>query len=303
MDAPTPTPDRSGFADEYPFDSHWLDLDGHAYHYIDEGSGPVLLMVHGNPTWSFAWRRLVTDLSRDHRVVAVDHIGCGFSAKPTQYPYHLSQHATNLETLIERLDLAEVTLCAHDWGGAIGMTAAARQPDRFSRFVLSNTAAFRSQRIPWRIAACRIPFLGALGVRGLNLFSRAALQMAVSSRSSLSASARAGYLAPYDSWDHRVAIHQFVIDIPTRPAHPSYATLLDTEQHLSQFAEHPVLLAWGLQDWCFTPAFLEEFQRRFPQARTVEMPHAGHYLFEDAPEELLAAIRSFVRDYPLTPPC
>ena len=143
-------PSREGFADEYPFESHWLDLDGVRMHFVDEGprDGEPVLCVHGNPTWSFIWRRLIRELSPQRRVIAVDHIGCGFSDKPQEYPYRLEQHVTNLRRLIESLDLQNITLVGHDWGGCIGMGAATEVPDRFCRFVLLNTGAFRSQRIP-----------------------------------------------------------------------------------------------------------------------------------------------------------
>lgn len=294
---------RHGIAGEYPFDSHWLDLDGVRYHYIDEGNeaspgdndvaGP-LLFVHGNPTWSFAWRNLVRSLSPEFRCIAVDHVGCGISDKPQQYPYTLEQHVQNLVEVLERLDLQDVTLVGHDWGGCIGMGAASRQPDRFSRFVLMNTAAFRSRRIPWRIAVCRWPLLGPLGVRGFNLFSRAALRMAIAPGTHLSEAVRAGFLAPYDSWAHRVAVHRFVEDIPLRAEHPSYGTLVGIEESLERFRDRPFLFVWGMQDWCFTPLFLHEWLERFPGAEVLRLPNASHYLFEDAPEECAARIREFL---------
>ncbi len=299
MDNASPQPSRDGFADEYPFESHRLNLDGVGYNYVDEGEGPVVLMVHGNPTWSFAWRAYIRELSSDHRVIAVDHVGCGFSDKPADYPYCLDQHAKNLLALVDHLGLNQITLCGHDWGGAIGMTAATRRPTQFSRFILANTAAFRSGKIPLRISVCRTPILGAMGVRGLNLFSIAAMRMAVADSSRLSAAARAGYLAPYDNWEHRVAIHRFVQDIPLRPSHPSYQTLLDTENGLAQFTGHPVLLTWGERDWCFTTEFLDEFERRFPSARTLRFADAGHLLFEEVPDQVLAGIRKFLADFPL----
>ena len=290
---------RIGFEEEYPFESRFLDLAGLRYHYVDEGSGPVMLMVHGNPTWSFAWRAYIREFSVDHRVIAVDHIGCGFSDKPVDYCYRLAQHSDNLVALVDRLGLQQITLCAHDWGGAIGMTAATLRPERFSRFVLANTAAFRSQRLPLRIACCRIPGIGALLVRGLNLFSRAALRMAVADPAVLTAAARAGYLAPYDSWGNRIAVHRFVQDIPISPHHPSHDLLARTEAGLEQFANHPLLLTWGQRDWCFTTDFLEEFQRRFPAAETLSFPEAGHYVFEDALPEVLEGIRGFLQRHPL----
>lgn len=285
---------REGFEDEYPFESHWFEVDGHVQHYIDEGEGPVLLMVHGNPTWSFAWRRLIKDLSHDYRVVAVDHLGCGFSEKPQdRRVYTLHEHIQRLASLVRLLGLQQITLFAHDWGGAIGMGCAGRLADRFQRFVLMNTGAFRSQAIPFRIALCRIPVLGTLGDRGLNLFARAALTMAV--EKPLSPAARAGFIAPYDSWSNRIAVHEFVQDIPLGPSHRSHATLMEVELSLEQFRDHPMQLVWGMKDWCFTPRdFLSEFCRRFPNAHSLELPRAGHYVFEDAPVELLKQVRIFL---------
>lgn len=295
-------PSRSGFESEYPFASRFFDLRGLKYHALDEGTGEPLLCVHGNPTWSFAWRNIVREFSPRYRVLAVDHIGCGFSDKPAVYAYTLAQHIDNLCEFIVARDLRQITLLAHDWGGAIGMGAAARLPARFARFVLFNTAAFRSPRIPLRIALCRWPWLGTLALRGFNLFSRAALRMAVTNPTGITAAIRQGYLAPYDSWANRIAVDRFVKDIPLSPAHPSYATLEQVEAGLAQFTDRPMLLVWGMQDWCFAPPFLEEFQRRFPTAETLSLPQAGHYVFEDAPREIHARLHQFLEEHPLSGP-
>ncbi|HVJ68408.1 MAG TPA: alpha/beta fold hydrolase [Caulifigura sp.] len=287
-------PASSDWSAEYPFAPHFLDLGGLKYHYVDEGAGPTILFVHGNPTWSFAWRNLLKDLSRDYRVIAVDHIGCGKSDKPQQYDYILENHVSNLTTLIDRLDLRDVTLVGHDWGGCIGMGAAGRRADRFQRFILMNTAAFRSRRIPLRIAVCRIPFLGAAAVRGLNAFAGSALWMAVEHPQEFSAAARAGFIAPYDTWANRIATHEFVKDIPLSPSHRSYRTLVGIEEGLAQFRDRPMLLLWGEKDWCFTLEFLNEWQQRFPGAKTITYPDAGHYVFEDARDRMLNDVRSFL---------
>ena len=290
---------RAGFEVEYPFPSKFLDLDGLRYHYVDEGQGELLLCVHGNPTWSFAWRNFIKDLSRDYRVLAIDHIGCGFSDKPQAYEYRLARHIENLSRFIAGLDLEKITLFAHDWGGAIGMGAAANLPERFSRFVLFNTAAFRSRHLPWRIAVCRWPLLGPLGVRGLNLFARAALRMAVCKRERMTPAVRAGFLAPYVSWHDRVAILRFVQDIPMSAAHPSYPTLVSIEERLNLFVDRPMLFVWGMRDWCFTPAFLDEFMRRFPHGEALRLAEAGHYVFEDAYEEIILRLRHFLQAHPI----
>ncbi|MCA9073510.1 MAG: alpha/beta fold hydrolase [Planctomycetaceae bacterium] len=286
--------DQADFDGEYPFAGHVLDIDGHAYHYLDEGTGPVLLLVHGNPTWSFAWRHFVRALSPDYRCIAVDHIGCGLSDKPQDYGYTLANHVSNLTRLIEHLDLRNITLVGHDWGGCIGMGAAVASPERFTRFVLANTAAFRSQAIPLRIAVCRIPLLGALGVRGLNGFARAAITMAAHHHERMTPAVRSGYLAPYDSWANRIATHEFVRDIPLKPSHRSYHTLVEIEEGLSQFVDSPMLLVWGERDWCFTTDFLAEWQRRFPNAEVTRFPEASHYVFEDAREEMLEDLQAFL---------
>ena len=286
---------------EYPFASHWLDLDGLRYHYVEEGpsatdanaSAGTVLAVHGNPTWSFYWRRLILGLQDQRRVVAVDHIGCGLSEKPQQYPYTLAQHRDNLLRLIEQLDLRRITLVAHDWGGAIGLAALLRQTERFERIVLLNTAAFPPPYMPWRIAVCRTPLLGRLAVRGANAFARAAVHMAVA-RQPLSPTAAAGLLAPYGNWHDRVAIDRFVQDIPTRRSHDSYALLEQIGDALPSLSTLPSLLVWGMRDWCFRPECLRHFQSVWPGSGSIELGDCGHYVMEEAPQEVVAGVRDFL---------
>jgi pimeloyl-ACP methyl ester carboxylesterase len=278
----------------YPFESHWLPVGAHRVHYVDEGprdAAGTVLMVHGNPTWSFYWRRYIEDLRGTFRVVAIDHLGCGLSDKPEEGPYRLADHIARLEALVVSLDLKNVTLLLHDWGGAIGMGMAARQPSRIARIGVFNTAAFPSPRMPFRIAVCRLPGIGPLAVRGFNGFAGAAIHMAT--EKGLSPAVRAGLLAPYDSWANRVAVQRFVEDIPLKAAHPSWSTLLEVEQGLAQFADHPVLIGWGDKDWCFTHTFRQDWERRFPGALVVRYADAGHYVLEDAAEALLPIVHAF----------
>jgi len=278
----------------YPFRSHELAIGAHALHYIDEGprdSAPLLL-VHGNPTWSFYWREVIQRFRSRRRVVALDHLGCGLSDKPQDWPYRLEDHIANLERLVLSLDLKRITLGVHDWGGAIGFGFAARHPDRIERLVILNTAAFRSRALPRRIALCRIPLLGAIVVRGLNGFARAAAFMTTTRP--LPQEIRQGYLAPYGSWRDRIAVHRFVQDIPLVPTHPSYDTLLSVERGLPQFRDRPALILWGERDWCFTPAFREEWQRQLPAAQVHAFPGAAHYVLEDARQEALERLGEFL---------
>ena len=287
----------------YPFESHYMQIGGFNLHYIDEkpeeepsGGLPVLLMVHGNPTWSFFFRSLIEKFRTRYRVIAVDHIGCGLSEKPPRsvYPYSLDRRAGDLCRLIKKLNLKDITLIAHDWGGAVGMGAATRLPDRFSRLVLMNTAAFRSQRCPIRIRMGRIPALSRFLIQGMNLFCRAAVRMATNRPEGLSEGVIAGLTAPYNCWKNRVAVCEFVRDVPLSEHHRSYKTLQEIEEKLPLFHDKPVLLLWGVQDWCFPTDFLKRFLTYYPAADVVKLERAGHYLLEDAPEDAGGAIERFL---------
>lgn len=288
-------PSRASWRSLYPFASHELRIDGQRYHYVDEGRGSPLLMVHGNPTWSFYWRNLITGLRDQSRAIAVDHVGCGLSDKPADYPYTLARHVDNLTEFVERLDLRQITLLAHDWGGAIGLGTALRLRDRFARIVLFNTGAFPPPYVPWRILACRTPVVGRIALRGLNLFARAALRMAVLKHDRMTADVRAGLLAPYDNWAHRVAIWRFVRDIPLTRRHPTWRTLAEIEAGLPSLADRPIQLIWGAGDWCFTTACLRRFQQAFPQAESHVLDDAGHYVLEDAHERIVPLVADFLR--------
>ena len=288
----------------YPFESRFLDLGGYRMHYVDEQKGrrpgdaprQTLLMIHGNPTWSFYFRNVIIRFRDKYRCVAPDHVGCGLSDKPgeKEYSYRLEERITDLCRLITELDLRDITLIAHDWGGPVAMGAAVRLPDRFSRLVLMNTAAFLSDRFPFRIRICRAPIFGRLAIQGLNLFTLAALRWAAAKPQNLSRDVRAGLLAPYDNWHNRTAVYRFVDDVPMVEKHPSYQTLLNIENNLTIFRNKPVALIWGMQDWCFSPEFLAKFLQFYPEATVHRLAEAGHYLLEDDPETVLDAIEQFI---------
>lgn len=280
----------------FPWASAELPVPAGTLRYVDEGEGDPIVAVHGNPTWGFYWRALIRHYADRYRVVVPDHIGCGRSDKPQDWPYRLEGHVDNLVRLVEHLDLQRITLVVHDWGGAIGLGMAGRLPERVARLVITNTGAFRSQAIPLSIASCRIPGFGPIAVRGFNAFARAATFR--TTVRPLAPEVKAGLLAPYGTWADRIATLRFVEDIPLAPSHPSYATLVGVEEGLERLRDKPTLIAWGEQDWCFTPAFREEFQRRLPDAEVERYEDAAHYLIEDVPERLLARMDRFLGDHP-----
>ncbi len=291
----------------YPFEHRWLDRNGQSLHYIDEGppagaAAETVVMVHGNPTWSFYYRDLVKALRAEHRCIVPDHIGMGLSSKPGDdaYTYSLENRVNDLEALLDHCGATRgVTLVVHDWGGMIGMAWAVRHPGAIRRLVILNTGAFplpASKPFPWRLALVRTPF-GALLVRAFNMFSRAATR-ACCKRRALTAVERAGYTAPYDSWANRIATLRFVQDIPLRPGDRGYDILKDVESNLHRFAGTPVLVCWGLRDFVFDRHFLAEFRSHWPGAEVHSFDDCGHYILADAASEVIPLIRDFIARKP-----
>jgi cis-3-alkyl-4-acyloxetan-2-one decarboxylase len=264
--------------------------------FLDEGprSDHAALMLHGNPTWSFYYRNLATALSSTRRCVVPDHIGMGLSDAPQGYDYTLARRIADVEALVRSLGLKRIDLVVHDWGGAIGFGFAARHPGLIGRIVILNTAAFAMNRIPGRIALCKLPVVGPLLVRGLNGFAWPATWMAMHRRA-LTPDEKRAYLWPYRSWARRIAVSAFVQDIPMTPSHPSWATLADTERALPQFRDRPVLIVWGGRDFCFNDHFLARWREILPNATVERISDAGHYVLEDARDEIVPRITSFLR--------
>jgi haloalkane dehalogenase len=287
----------------YPFEGRDFDLRGLRYRYLDEGSGDPVVMLHGNPTWSFYYRNLVRALRDDYRAVVPDHIGCGFSDKPddSRYRYTLSQRVADLEALLDHLDLHEnLTLVAHDWGGMIGMAYAVRHPERVRRLVLMNTAAFHlpeDMRMPAALWFVRDTRLGPFLVQRFNLFSRGAAWLAPAKR--LSKQVRDAYCAPYDSYENRIATLRFVQDIPLRPGDPAYDQVSEIAAGLDRFRETPILLLWGEKDFVFKPQVLSIFEKIWPHAEVHRFPEAGHYVLEDASAEILPLVSDFLARHPV----
>ncbi|HCR30864.1 MAG TPA: alpha/beta hydrolase [Opitutae bacterium] len=279
----------------YPFKQNRVRLAcGYEMNYVDEGEGHPVLMIHGNPTWSFLYRELIKALRPGFRCIAPDHIGCGLSDKPTSaYRFKLDQRIRDLEDFVDGLGLERFDLVVHDWGGAIGVGMALSRLKNLRRLAILNTAAFVDSRIPRRISLCRAPLLGKLIVQGFNGFASPATRMAVA-RKPLGNAVKEGYLFPYDSWANRRAVYEFVKDIPMHVSHPSFNRLLEIENGLLQLREKPVALFWGGKDFCFTDHFMDRWKRFLPQATAIHYADAGHYLLEDEGEKICSAIEEFV---------
>ena len=238
-------------------------------------------------TWFGRSRRSIASLCR-----TISAAGCRRSRTPERYSYRLAQRVADLGQFIERLDLRQVTLVGHDWGGAIGMGAAVAAPERFARFVLMNTAAFRDAHCPAAIRLGQVPILSQLLIQGLNVFARAALRLAVEHHERMTPTVRAGYGRPtipgVTAWPSTASSRTS----PCTPASQLCHAPADRGRART-FAGHPICLIWGMLDWCFGPRFLERFQEFFPAAEVHRLADAGHYVVEDAHERIVPLVEDF----------
>lgn len=294
----------SEFYHLYPFASHYMQINGLKYHFLDQGTGDPVIMIHGNPTWSFYFRELIRELSDRYRTLAPDHIGCGLSDKPDikQYDYRLKSRVRDLESFLEQLGVKEkITLVLHDWGGMIGMVYAVKYPQRIGRIVIMNTAAFlppKGKALPIRLKLVRnvTPF-ATLAVQGFNLFGYGALYMA--SYKGMKKEVKSGLIAPYNSWDNRIATLKFVQDIPVSKKDPSYGFVKRVDENLFKLGRIPMLICWGEHDFVFDFDYLDEWRRRFPDAEVHVFKDAGHYVLEDAADRIIPLIKNFLKKHPL----
>lgn len=277
-----------------------MKINGLSYHFLDQGTGDPVVMLHGNPTWSFYFRNLVKGLSSQFRIIVPDHIGCGLSDKPDirQYDYRLRSRVNDLENLLDHLGInKKITLVLHDWGGMIGMAYALRHPERIHRFVIMNTAAFLlpdGKVLPIRLRLIRnIKPFATLAVLGLNIFAFGALFMA--SYKGLRKDVKSGLIAPYNSWNSRIATLKFVQDIPVREKDPSYRLAKYVDDNLYRLRHIPMLILWGEHDFVFDMDFLLEWRHRFPDAKAVTFKDAGHYVLEDASDEIIPIVKNFLK--------
>jgi acyl-CoA synthetase (AMP-forming)/AMP-acid ligase II/pimeloyl-ACP methyl ester carboxylesterase len=284
--------------DLYPFESRYLSIQGLRCHYVDEGQGPAVLMLHGNPSWSFYYRDLIRALRPSYRVIAPDHIGMGLSEKPddSRYPYTAARRIDDLGRLVEHLGLRSFTLVGHDWGGILGTAFATAHPELIDGMVILNTAGFNwpvGKRLPLALHLARLPLASALFIRGLNVFARGAVSIGVK-RGRMRREVAEGLLHPYGTWADRISVHRFVQDIPVRPGDRGWDLALEMESRLKLLREVPKLICWGMKDFVFCPKMLDEWLRHFPDAEVHRFEDAGHYVLEDAADEVIPLVRTFL---------
>lgn len=282
--------ERPAWVDDtlFPFESRFLDIDGHTVHYVDEGSGPVLLFLHGNPTWSFDYRKIIEALRPDFRCIAVDYPGFGLSSAGPGYRYLPTEHARVIAAFVDTLALSGVTLVVHDWGGPIGLAVMQQRPEIFDRLALSNTWA-------WPVGAPVVQAMshvmgGAIGrllIRQFNLFVN--VMIPIGHRlTKPTGKEMAHYQKALYSPARREAAAVFPREITA-----SRAFLADVESGLPAIAALPALIIWGDGDFAFGDRELRQWKQTLTNHQTVIVKGAGHFVPSDAPEQFAAAIRDW----------
>lgn len=296
---------------DYPFTPHRIEVrPGIAMSYLDEGprDGEVVVMLHGNPSWSYYWRHLVLGLRDRYRCIVPDHVGMGLSDKPDdaataqpRYDYTLQSRIDDVETLLAQLGITgSVTLAVHDWGGMIGFGWALRNASRVKRLVITNTAAFplpQAKRFPRRLAMGRDSKFGGWLIRRFNLFARGAAQFGTVR--SLPKDVRKAYAGVYDGWQQAISTLRFMQDIPLQEGDRAMPLVQASARALPGYANRPAFIGWGLRDFVFDKYFLDGFRAALPNAEVHAYKDAGHYALEDKHEELVPLIRSFLDQHPL----
>ena len=285
------------FRGTFPFAPQFLDAGDLTMHYVDEGpsDGRTLLFAHGNPTWSYYWRRPIAELSaKGHRCIAFDHMGFGRSDKPTQLAaYSLERHVENALAVLDTLDLQDVTLIAHDWGGPIGLGALLERTERLRALVLMNTWA-------WELPSFLPPFLREFRSEGLGEILALGGNLFVESipggmhRRDPDPVMMEAYRAPFPDYWSRAGTLAFQREIPLTERDRSAPLMASIHERLPRL-DVPVLLVWGMRDPVFQPVFLEQWCELFPDAQTVELADASHFVVEDSPDAVISAIEGFLR--------
>ena len=280
---------------------------------LDEGprDGEVVLMLHGNPSWSYHWRHLVAGLRDRYRCIVPDHVGMGSSDRPDdaadaspRYEYTLQSRVDDLDTLLGKLGIdGPVTLAVHDWGGMIGMGWALRDPSRVRRLVVLNTATFplpAAKPMPWQLSLGRDSRIGGWLIRRFNLFARGAAWLGTERR--MAPDVRRAYVAPYEGWANAISTLRFMQDIPLREGDPAWPLVAEAGARLREFADRPIFIGWGLRDFVFDRHCLAQYTQAWPNAEVHAFDDANHFVLEDKHEVLVPAIHDFLDRHPVNAP-
>ena len=275
----------------YPFASRYFDSADGRMHYVDEGAGTPIVFVHGTPTWSFLYRRLIAQLGSRHRVIAVDNLGFGLSEKPARAPYEPRDHARRLASLLDSLDVSGATFVVHDFGGPIGLSVALGMPERVRRLVLFNTWMWSLEDDPQIVRGARLAstWFGRLLYRQLNFPVRALMPTAMHDRSILTPEIQRHYAAPLGTPDERMGAWACA-----RALLGAGAWFDELWAERERLRDKPMLLLWGMKDPAFGPRYLERWRTEFTGAEVHAFDSSGHFVPEEVAPDIQPLIERFV---------
>lgn len=274
----------------YPFQSNYFQIGNKKLHYIDEGKGDPILFVHGTPAWSFLYREQIKELSKSHRCVAPDHIGFGLSDKPTDFEGTPQAHSQNLEKLVNHLDLQNITLVVHDFGGPIGLSFAIANPERIKRVVLMNTWLWETKTNPDVVKVDKVlnGWLGRFMYLNLNFSPKVLLKQAFYDKAKLTKAIHQHYTNVFPNKNNRYSLLNIGLALAG-----SSDWYQEQWENLDQLNDKPFLILWGMKDQFIKPEFLEKWQSRLSSAKVVKYD-CGHFLQEEKASEISNEITAFV---------
>jgi len=289
---------------DYSYKYHQVDLDEGYIHYIDEGEGPVILMVHGNPTWSYLYRNVINKLKNNYRVIAIDHLGMGLSEKPVGADYSLVSQSRRLGEFVDKLQLDDVNLMVQDWGGPIGLLWATKNKNKIKSLIIQNTLAFPINLLEEEdkskvikqigLLVLRFPVVGELLFCNTNFIIRSVMKSCMHKPSSKRKEVIDGYVYPYQDYNSKKACLRLVRELPMTPMHKNWQLLTELSESIKGW-DVPSLIVWGMRDPIIGFDFAKKFQSLLPNVlKTVKLEEASHFLQEDCPEEIAEAITNFL---------
>ncbi|MHA1229562.1 MAG: alpha/beta fold hydrolase [Candidatus Helarchaeota archaeon] len=287
------------FDGSFPFKPNYLVINGFNMHYVDEGSGEPIVLIHGEPTWGYLYRKFIPILAESNRVIVPDHMGFGKSDVPLDKPYTLAQHIDNLTKLLLNLKLKDITIVVQDWGGPIGFGFAVNNPDLIKRIVIMNTSvgvAKENRRLWYEPMVENGTYDQLMGNMKIfipqMMFGTFVKKFSREEKKIM----KKAYTAPFPSEEYCIGAKAFPKDIPKGKTHPSSKIMQEIRDKLPLLSNKPKILIWGMKDIIFPPKIIEIWQKIYPDIKVFKIQNAGHYLQEDAPEQIIPIIKKFVTE-------
>lgn len=289
------------FGGTFPFEPHYQTINGVQLHYVDEGKGEPIVCVHGEPTWGYLYRKFIHGLQETNRIIVPDHMGFGKSDVPQDKEYRLKVHIDNLSQLLANLDLHNITLVVQDWGGPIGFGFAVRYPDRVKRLVIMNTSVgvAKVDRKMWYEAMVENGTYDQL-LGDMEVFVPGYMLGILKRKLSKDEKKQLirAYTAPFPTPEAHIGAKAFPLDIPKGMDHPSAITMQEIRDKLPSLDNIAKIAIWGMQDAIFPPKVIEMWKKIYPNIDVHPIENAGHFLQEDAPEEIIQTIKRFIAENP-----